>query len=37
MKVKLFIGLFAIGLLAFNFSLKKSGEGGMGIALQNIL
>jgi hypothetical protein len=36
MKVKLFISLFAIGLLAFNFSQKKSGEGEKGIALQNV-
>jgi hypothetical protein len=36
MKVKLFISLFAIGLLALNFSQKKSGEGEKGIALQNV-
>jgi hypothetical protein len=36
MKVKMFISLFAIGLLAFNFSLRRGGEGEKGIALQNI-
>ena len=36
MKVKLLIGLFAIGLLAFNFSLKRNGESEKRIALQNI-
>jgi hypothetical protein len=36
MKVKMFISLFAIGLLAFNFSQRRSGEGEKGIALQNI-
>jgi hypothetical protein len=36
MRVKLFISLFAIGLLAFNFSQKESGEGEKGMALQNV-
>jgi hypothetical protein len=36
MKVKMFISLFAIGLLAFNFSQRRSGEGKKGVALQNI-
>ncbi|MDR0682964.1 MAG: hypothetical protein LBG15_14110 [Dysgonamonadaceae bacterium] len=36
MKVKMFISLFAIGLLAFNFSMKRCGEGKKGVALQNI-
>jgi hypothetical protein len=36
MKTKLLIGLFAIGLLAFNFSLKSEGESEKGIALQNV-
>jgi hypothetical protein len=36
MKVKKFISLFAIGLLVFNFSMRRSGEGENEIALQNI-
>jgi hypothetical protein len=36
MKVKLFIGLFVIGLLAFNFSQKRSGEDEKGMTWQNV-